>query len=77
MKNYFKMNNYCNFYSKAVIVMTAIMSNNRECRVVLYFTSEVFRRLANQIHGQICVMLEFLFYSMENYLYPQTKVGDT
>ena len=35
---------------------------------MLYFTPEVFRCLANQIHGHICVMLEFLFYSMENYL---------
>ena len=29
---------------------------------MLYFIPEVFHCLANQIHGHICVMLEFLFY---------------
>ena len=29
---------------------------------MLFFTHEVFRRLANQIQGQICVMLEFCVY---------------
>ena len=30
MTNYFKMNNYCKFYCKTLIVRTAIMSDNRE-----------------------------------------------
>ena len=30
MINYFKMNNYCKFYCKTLIVRTAIMSDNRE-----------------------------------------------
>ena len=67
MTNYFKMNNYCKFYGKPFIVMTAIVSD-RECRVKLYFTPEVFCHLANQIHGHIHVMLEFVLNSMENYL---------
>ena len=44
-------------------VETAIMSDNRECRVMLYFTLEVFRCLATQIHGHIRVMLQYLFGS--------------
>ena len=48
--------------------MTAIISDNRELQGYAVFTPEVFRCLANQIHGYICVMLEFLFYNMENYL---------
>ena len=34
------------------------MSDNRDHRVALYFTGEVFRRLANQNRGHIRVMLE-------------------
>ena len=30
MINYFKMNNYCEFYGKVFIVTTAIMSENKE-----------------------------------------------
>ena len=48
---------------KTFIFMTARISDNREMQ-----DYEVFCDLANQIHGHICVMLEFLFYSMENYL---------
>ena len=58
MTNYFKMNNYCKFYCKTFIVTTAIMSDNREDLVMLYFTGEEFRRLANQNRGHIRVMLE-------------------
>ena len=35
---------------------------------MLYFTHDIFCRLASQNRGHIRVMLEFLFYSMENYL---------
>ena len=35
---------------------------------MLFFTHEIFRRLANQNRGHVGVMLEFLFYSIENYL---------
>ena len=57
MANYFKMNNYCYTF----IVMIAIVSDNRELQGYAV-THEVFRRLANQIQGQICVMLEFCVY---------------
>ena len=40
MTNYFKMNNYCIFYCKTLIVMTAIMGDNRElqgyCNAIFY-----------------------------------------
>ena len=55
VNNYFKVNNYCKFCGKTFIVTIAIMSDIRE---MLYFTLEVFRCLANQNHGHICVMLE-------------------
>ena len=46
-------------------VKPAIMNDNMERQgYMLYFYSEVFYRLANQIHGHICVLLEILFYSM-------------
>ena len=50
------MNNYCKFYGKTFIV-TIAMSNNI-----------LFCCLANQIHGHIHVIKEFLFYSMETYM---------
>ena len=37
----------CYFY----IITIGIMSDNRESEVMLYFTDEVFRRLANQNRG--------------------------
>ena len=54
MTNYFKMNNYCKYYGNTFIVMTTIVSDNRE----MLGYAEQFRHLANQIHGHICVMLE-------------------
>ena len=35
--------------------------DNREYRVMLYFTHEVFFSLANQIHGHVRAMLEYVF----------------
>ena len=61
------MNNYHKFYGK-MFVTAAIISDNGELQGYAVFTPEAFCRLANQIHGHICVMLEFLFYSMKNYL---------
>ena len=58
MTNFFKMNNYCIFYCKTFIVTTAIMGDNSESKVTLYFTGELFHRLANQNRGHIRVMLE-------------------
>ena len=45
----------CCFYN----VTIATMSDNRETQIMLYFTNEVFRRLANQNRGHIHVMLEY------------------
>ena len=50
------MKNYCKFYGKMFIVMTAIIGGIRELK-----SYEVFQCLSNQIHRHICVMLEFLF----------------
>ena len=60
MTNYFKVNNYHKFYSKTVIVTTAIMSNNSK----LYpcyadFTHEIFPGLTNQNRGHSNLMLEY------------------
>ena len=38
----------CCFYN----ITIATMSDNREPQIMLYFTDEVFRRLANQNRGQ-------------------------
>ena len=40
------------------IITIAIMSDNRDSGVMLYFIDEVFRWLGNQNRGHICVMLE-------------------
>ena len=52
---YFNKIFVCYFY----IITIATMSDNREKKVMLNFTDEVFRRLANQNRGQIHVMLEY------------------
>ena len=62
------MNNYHKFYGTMFTVTTAIISDNRELQGYAVFTPEVFRCLTNQIHGHICVMLEFQFYGMVNYV---------
>ena len=45
----------CCFYH----ITIATMSDNREPEIMLYFTDEVFRHLANQNRGHIHVMLEY------------------
>ena len=56
--DYFKMNNYYEFYSKTVIVTTAIMSINSNLPGYADFTHEIFPRLTNQNQGHSCVMSE-------------------
>ena len=58
MTNYYKRSNYYIFCAKMFIVTAAIMSDNGEKKIMLYYIPEVFRRLANKIHGHICVTLE-------------------
>ena len=62
MTNYFKMNNYCKYYGKMVIVTTAIMSDNSKLPGYADFTPEVFCPLANEIHGHIPSMLEYCLH---------------
>ena len=59
MTNYFKLNNYCKFYSKTVIVDTAIMSDNSNVPGYVDFTHEIFPKLNNQNRGHSHVMLEW------------------
>ena len=63
MTNYLKMNNYYKFYSKTVIVTTAIMDNNSKLPDYADFTHEIFPWLTNQNQEHSCVMLEYMFNS--------------
>ena len=56
---YFNKIFVCYFY----IITKPIVSDNRESEVMLYFTDEVFRHLANQNRGHIRVMLEYLYFT--------------
>ena len=62
MTNYFKLNNYCKFYSKTVSVMRAIMSDNSNVPGYAEFTHEIFPLLTNQNQGHSRGMLEYSFY---------------
>ena len=65
MTNYFKSNNYFKLYSKTVIVMTVIMSDNSNLTGYADFTHEIFPRLTNQNGRHIHVMLTNFLWSFE------------
>ena len=46
--NYFTINNYCKFYCKTVIIVTATMSDNSELVGYADFTRAILCHLANQ-----------------------------
>ena len=48
MTNYFKLNNYYKFYSKSIIVTTAIMSDNLHLICYADFTHEIFNQSESQ-----------------------------
>ena len=58
MTNYFKLNNYYNFYGETVIATTVITGNHSNLTGHADFTHEIFPRLTNQKRGHSRVMLE-------------------